>query len=193
MNLRLALAAFVGMAALQAHAQLFTVDAQLNSSSGGAGLATVSLNPGDWFAVQADPTDLWNAGPLPRWSNADGLTGPLFATGTDDSGFAAGTQIGANFGTWMQDGFTAPYGSLVGKIGSSYLLLGTSFSGPAPEAGTLTLFYWDSDSLNNTQSIDVLISVRDQSAVPEPGTYALFGAAALAALVAHRRLRRRNA
>ena len=61
------------------------VDALLNSSSGGSG-ATAVLTAGEHFSVTVSPTDLWNAGALPRWSNADGLTHNLFATGTDESG-----------------------------------------------------------------------------------------------------------
>ena len=75
----------------------FDVDAFANSTSGtGAGLDTgIFFDAGDVFSVEVDPNDLWSAGALPRWSNADGLTGDLFATGTDDSGESAGTQIGA--------------------------------------------------------------------------------------------------
>ena len=67
----------------------FIVDALLHSSNSGAGTGLdtgLFFNAGDPFTVAVDPGDLWNAGPLPRWSNADGLTGNLFATGSDDSG-----------------------------------------------------------------------------------------------------------
>ena len=104
----------------------FVVDAAANRSSGGTGLNTgLAYNAGDTLTVSAGLGDLWNAGALPRWSNADGLTGPLFATGTDDSGYAAGTQIGASFGTWSQGSLSAPYGSLVGQLGGIYQLLGS--------------------------------------------------------------------
>ena len=68
------------------------------STGGGTGTATLRLRPGQLFAVHVDPNNLWSAGALPRWSNADGLVGPTFATGTDESGELAGTQIGADFG-----------------------------------------------------------------------------------------------
>ena len=161
--------AALGTASASQAAQIFTVNAQGNSSSGGTGVSTgLSFNVGDLFSAKAALTDLWSAGALPRWSNANGLTSNLFATGTDESGDLAGTQIGESFGSWQQDGFTAPYGALVGKIGNTYQLLGASFNGPAWDTGTLQLFYWDSNSGDNRNSVDVAIA-----AVPEPATWAL--------------------
>lgn len=90
-------AALAGVTASSAEAVV--VQALANSSSGGVGSSTgVFLTAGQAFTVVVDPGDLWNAGPLPRWSNADGLTGPLYATGSDDSLQAVGTLIGSNFG-----------------------------------------------------------------------------------------------
>ena len=147
----------------------FVVGAMGNSSSGGSGLNTgLTYSAGDTLTVSAATDDLWSAGALPRWSNADGLVGPLFATGTDESGEAAGTQIGANFGTWSQGGLSAPYGSLVGRIGGIYQLLGTNFSGPAWASGTLELFYWDSNSFDNSGRITVRVGD-----VPEPASWAM--------------------
>lgn len=157
----------------QAATQIATVNAQTNSSSGGVGYNTgIGLTAGNLLTISVAASDLWSAGALPRWSDANGLVGDLFATGSDESGEAAGTKIGSNFGTWTQDGFTAPYGALVGKIGNSYQLLGTNFNGPAWDTGTLSLFYWDSNSGDNGASIDVNIA-----AVPEPAAWAfmLFG------------------
>jgi hypothetical protein len=65
-----------------AHAALFVVDAKNNSSSGGIGLGTIGITAGETLTVNVNPTDLWNAGALPRWSNANGLTGNLLATMT---------------------------------------------------------------------------------------------------------------
>ena len=124
---------------------------------------------GQIFTVDVDPNDLWNAGALPRWSNADGLTGVLLATGTDDSGKPAGTQIGANFGMYAQGTLVAPYGTLVGKIGlGDFFAIGTHFSGPANATGELTFYYWDSNYSDNTQYVTATIS-----AVPEPSTWAM--------------------
>jgi hypothetical protein len=156
-----------------ANAAVFTVSAFDNSSSGtGVGLDTVSLTAGQAFTVTVDPNDLWSAGALPRWSNADGLTGDRFATGTDESGEAAGTLIGQDFGLWTENGLSAPFGTLVGDIGGVFKVLGTNFSGTAWNTGTLTVFYWDSNNVDNTGSIlaDITPSI---TAVPEPTGWAL--------------------
>jgi len=162
----------------------FTVSAFGNSSSGtGVGLATISLAAGQQFTVSVDPNDLWSAGALPRWSNADGLTGNRFATGTDESGQPAGTLIGQDFGLNTQNGLSAPFGTLVGELGGVFEVLGTHFSGPAWNSGTLTLFYWDSNNFDNTGS--VLASVV---AVPEPASWTLMiGGFGLAGAMLRRR------
>ena len=179
MKFRLALA---GLAAglsftTTAGAAVFIVDALADSSNSGAGtgLATVAVTTGDLINVTVGLDDLWNAGALPRWSNADGLVADRFATGTDESGEAAGTLIGTNFGLLDIGGFSAPYGSLVGQIGTgpgSYRLLGTSFSGAAWDTGTLTLFYWDTFTADNTGSVAADVVVRSLT-VPEPATWAV--------------------
>ena len=157
--------AVLSLLAASASASATMVQAFANSSSGGVGSSTgVTLAAGQVFTVTASPTDLWSAGALPRWSNADGLTGNLFATGSDESGQAAGTLIGQSFGNWTQDGLSAAYGSLVGKIGSgSFFLIGTNFTGAANASGELKLFYWDSNFVDNTEFITV-----DVTAVPLP-------------------------
>jgi hypothetical protein len=146
-------------------AQAVTVDAFANSSSGGIGSVTgVFLTAGQTFTVTVASDDLWSAGALPRWSNADGLTGNRFATGSDESGENAGTLIGQNFGSWSQDLFTAPYGSLVGKIGAgAFFLVGTNFSGIANATGQLSLYYWDSNNFDNRGFVSAAIA-----AVPGP-------------------------
>jgi hypothetical protein len=161
------IAGLAGLGTSSARAVTVDVFAQANSSSGGTGALTgISLTFGQAFTVSAGLTDLWNAGPLPRWSNADGLIAPLVATGSDDSGQPAGTTIGSIFSLYTQDGLTAPYGSLVGQIGSgAFFLIGTNFSGTANATGQLSLYYWDSNNGDNTGSIAANISA---SAVPGP-------------------------
>jgi hypothetical protein len=179
-------AGMITLAASTTHAALVTVDARTNSSSGGVGLNSgVSLSAGQAFSVTVAATDLWSAGPLPRWSDASGLDGDLFATGSDESGQLAGTKIGQNFGLWSQHGLSAPYGALVGELNNIFFFIGTNFSGVAPGTGTdtLTLYYWDSNNGDNAGSIVADISGRT---VPEPATLALFGFA-LASLAAARR------
>ena len=178
MKYRLAVAALAAGLSFTtaASATVFIVDALNHSSDSGfgVGLATLDLTVGEDFILTVDFDDLWNAGALPRWSNADGLTGELIATGSDESGEAAGTVIGSDFGLLNIGGFFAPYGSLVGQIGSgpgSYRLLGTSFSGPAWATGTLTLFYWDTFTGDNSGSIAADLVVP--AIVPEPAAWAL--------------------
>jgi len=157
----------LGTSSARAVTVVDTVDAFGNSSSGGSGSATgVFLTAGEAFTVTVASNDLWSAGALPRWSNADGLKVPLFATGSDESGASAGTQIGSIFSFYTQDGLTAAYGSLVGQIGSgAFFLVGTNFSGTANATGQLSLYYWDENNGDNTGSIAATISA---SAVPGP-------------------------
>lgn len=162
---------------LQSMATVYEVKALENSTSGGAGLAVGSFTVGDAFTVSVNPLDLWNAGAPPRWSNADGLTGPLAATGLadtngDNPGVSAGVNISANFGNWVQGGLSAPYGTLVGEWGNSvgtYFAIGTNYAGVAADS-SLNLYYFDSNSGDNTGSILADVNV---TAVPEPETYGM--------------------
>ncbi len=167
----LALAATM-LAPLPASAATFIVQAFANSSSGGTGLSTITLTAGQAFTVSSNTNDLWSAGALPRFSDAGGLVGNRFATAADDSGEAVGTQIGQNFGTWTQDGFTTAFGTMVGKIGTTYFALGTGFSGVAPTAGVLELYYWDSNNGDNTGQIAAEVTAL-AGAVPEATTWSM--------------------
>jgi hypothetical protein len=56
------------------------------------------LTVGQIFNVDVDANDLWNADPLPRWSNADGLLVKLYATGPTKAGpIAAATRRRSRF------------------------------------------------------------------------------------------------
>jgi hypothetical protein len=171
-----------------AGATTVVVDAKADSwnSGAGTGLDTgIALGAGESFAIAVAADDLWSAGALPRWSNADGLVAPLLATGTDESGAAAGTLIGKDWG--LLDGFA--YGELVGQVGDgAYFAVGTRFDGAADAAGALKLFYWDTFTDDNSGSVAASVSV-----VPEPASIALM----LAGLVivgglSRRRARRRG-
>src|SRR5258708_19291434 len=183
-----ALAAGAALVAGAAHAATFVVSAMGNSSSGGVGLATIALTAGESFQVSVNPTDLWSAGALPRWSNADGLTGPRIATGSDESGQAAGTLIGADFGLWTENGLAAPFGTLVGELNGMFKVLGTNFSGTAWNTGTLDLFYWASNNGDNAGSVPADITAAT-AAVPEPASWGLMilGFGMAGAMFRHRR------
>ena len=151
-----------------ANAATVVVDAKADSYNSGAGTGLdtgIALTSGESFAVTVASTDLWSAGALPRWSNANGLVGTLLATGSDESGQAAGTVIGTDFG--LLGAFA--YGELVGQIGNgAFFAVGTNFAGAANATGTLKLFYWDTFTDDNSGSVSANISV-----VPEPASLAL--------------------
>ena len=163
MKVRLAalLAAFALAGAPSVQAISFDVDALLHSSNISGGILTgtplntgIALDAGDVLYVSAAIDDCWSAGAPPRVSNANGLTGA-----------PTPCQPGANFGLLTLGSFSAPFGALVGRIGSDFYLLGTSFSGPVLNAGVLELMYWDTFTGDNTGFVTVEVEV-----VPEPAT-----------------------
>jgi hypothetical protein len=157
------------VAAPVATAATVNVSAYQNSSTGGVGAVAGVLNAGDAFSITVDPLDLWSAGALPRWSNAHGLTGNLFATGSDESGQAIGLH--------SQGNDSAAFGTLVGRIGGGdYFVVGTTFNGVAVAGGQLELFYWDKNFGDNSQLITATVST---SVVPLPAAAWLFIAGAL--------------
>lgn len=177
-------------------ANQFTVDAKLHSSSNGTGtgLGTgMVFNMGQLIVGSVGVNDLWNAGTLPRWSNADGLIADLFyEPGVTDSEVSSifptvskDTKIGANFGTHTANGFSFAFGTFVGEIDGTFFKLGTNFSIAAPKAGELNLFYWDVNSNDNSGTI-----VANIAAIPEASTYALMlsGLAMIGFMVRKRKL-----
>lgn len=133
----------------------------------GSPLATgLFFDTGDSFTASADVDDLWRAGTDAggvRESNADGLTG-------------LPPHGGSDFGLVEGDGFFAPFGTLVGRLGAgNYFVIGTSYSsGPLVLSGPtqLELFYWDTFTNDNSGSVSVDIQT---AAVPEPATLLLLG------------------
>ena len=150
----------------------FEVFANANSTSGGVGLDTISLSAGQQFTVSVSPDDLWNAGSIPRWSNANGLvTNLYYDAGTDSqvTGASIGDLIGQSFGNHTQGGLSAPYGTLVGQIGDgNFFSIGTKYTGTAVSAGSLKLYYFDFNNGDNSGSIIATVAT-----IPEPETYAM--------------------
>lgn len=161
-------AAALAMSVSVAQAATVVVDAKNNSSSGGVAATFVSLGAGQTVTYTSSLNDLWSAGALPRYSDANGLVADRYATALDDSGQPVGTKIGQDFGMWSQGGFSAPYGSLVGLFNGAYKLLGANGSFTAPSNGTLKVFYWDSNNGDNFGTIKFNLG-----GVPEASTWAL--------------------
>lgn len=147
------------------------VNAKTNSSTGGVAKASgLTLAAGQGFRILSSTNDLWSAGSLPRFSDGNGLTGNRLATAADDSGRPVGTLIGQNFGQWTQGGFSAPFGSLVGRYADgTYQQIGANFTGKATGNGALNLFYWDSNNGDNAGDISFTVL----AGVPEPVTWAM--------------------
>jgi PEP-CTERM motif len=165
---------------LSSAAALVQVKALENSTTGGVGVSAPSFTIGDLFTISVNPNDLWSAGAIPRWSNANGLTGPDLITdggfdlpsGISQDAIPSGTIGPGNFGNWTQGGLSAPFGSLVGAWGNApntFFFIGTNFDGTALDS-VLNLYFFDSFAPDNTGSILADINI---TAVPEPEIFAL--------------------
>ena len=156
-----------------AHAGTVVVNA-IDPNGSAAGFMTA----GESFSVTVDANDLWSAGGLPRFSNANGLVVDLYSVAGDDSGVTPGVLIGQDWGSYG----AFHYGELVGQIGSGPVFgVGTNFTGVADATGELRLFYWDSSYGDNFGAITATV------AVPEPANIALLGLALGAFALSRRR------
>ncbi len=132
-------------------AKQFEVKAKENSSSGGIALNTgITVAKGDRLIIKAAEDDTWSAGENANLtSNANGLV--------------AGNKYGGAYDplTSATTGAVFPNGSLVGSLdgGKSYFLVGTQFDGPVPQAGTLSLCFWDKNNHDNSGSITVSLDL----------------------------------
>lgn len=123
------------------------VDAKTNSSTGGVGKDTnFDVLAGETLIITADARRRWSAGPdtpYSRKSTADGL---------------------GRLSQHTQFGLTANFGALVGRIGSGpFFLVGARYRGRATQTGRLRLYYWDSNSADNSGSIRVKIQATGGS------------------------------
>jgi len=134
----------------------------------------VVLNAGQAYSFTVlDPSTIWSAGsddPYSRDSTANGIN-----------------PVASGYGEWTEDGFTANYGALVGEVGSTFFLIGTSLT-TAGLSGDLKVGYWDSYYPDNSGTQTLTIS-----AVPEPSTWAMMvlGFASIG-FVAYRKKNRRS-
>ncbi len=123
------------------------VKAKENSFVGGIALDTgITVAKGDRLIIRVAEDDIWSSGAGDRISNANGMV--------------AGNKHGGVYGTWTSPaGHTFPYGSLVGSLdgGKTFFLAGTRFDAPAPHAGTLSLYYWDHISSDNSGFVTVSV------------------------------------
>ena len=144
---------FAGLADTGQNLVQVVVQALGNSYTGGQLLPVFDVVQGQTFTVSSSTNDLWSAGALPRFSDADGLIAFRLATAQDDSGVQPGTQIGGAFGSLTIGNFTAPFGALVGEVAGQRVLVGANGTITAPATGTLSVGYWDSNAGDNTGSI----------------------------------------
>lgn len=166
----LAIAFAAATGAAQSAPTLFEVEAAGDSLSGGSGsgLSTgLTLSIGDRLLSTSAVDDLWSAGAADRTSNANGLGPDNYTCAT----------CGTSYGLYSYDGENFHYGSLVGRIGSGdYFKLGVSFDAIVADAGPLVLFYWDSNSYDNSGSVTAAIEVNPREGqVPVPAVPGLIG------------------
>ena len=124
----------------------FVVKAKENSVSGGVPMETgIALKPGQLLTISVSPDDTWSAGAANRTSNANGLGNPL----------------GGNFGTFSNGNFVFLYGSLVGSFdsGKTFFGVGTRLEMTILAPGKLSLFYWDINNQDNSESITATVAV----------------------------------
>lgn len=124
----------------------FIVKAKENSVTGGAALDTgIDVKPGMLLTISVPKDDTWSAGVDNRTSNANGLGNPL----------------GGNFGTFTKNGFVFLFGCLVGSFdkGKTFFAVGTRLEMTILGPGRLSLWYWDSNNVDNTGSITVTVAL----------------------------------
>jgi hypothetical protein len=127
-------------------ANQFVVQAKQNSVSGGVPMNTgIALALGQLLTISVPADDTWSAGAGNRTSNANGLGNPL----------------GGNFGTFAKGVFVFPFGSLVGSLdgGHTFFGVGTRLEMTVLTPGKLSLYYWDVNNQDNTDSVTATVAV----------------------------------
>lgn len=141
----------------------------------GSGLSVGNVTLDQDILLSVDANDLWSAGLLPRWSNAEGLVRNFYASGSDESGRPHGELIGKSYAplTIPSFNFTAPYGALVGEIAGKFQIIGLGYNGKAWGSGMLRLFYWDENYEGNADNITVSVDLKPNEPIPAPEPAAL--------------------
>jgi hypothetical protein len=124
----------------------FVVKARENSVSGGVPMNTgISVSPGQLLTISVAPDDTWSAGADNRTSNANGLGNPL----------------GGNFGTFTKSNNTYLFGCLIGSLdgGTTFFPVGTRLEMTILGPGRLSLFYWDSNNVDNTGDVTATVAI----------------------------------
>ena len=127
--------------------RIYRFDVVVKADSYQATDTGIYLCEGDTVDFSVDPNQTWRASPDEGFSsNADGIPW---------------------YGQFTHDGFSAPYGALVGEIGDgNYFLIGTgyiTYTATESAHGRLSLYYWDDNFPNNSGQIVVEIkAIKNQ-------------------------------
>ena len=124
--------------------QQFEVFAKQNSISGGIGLDTgLKVSTGQRLVMTVDEKDTW------KWSigentNANGSSAhPLTKLGTT---FSIGTLVASLDG------------------GKTFFRVGNNWNSTVPNDGVLSFYYWDSNNIDNSESVTVNVQVESEQA-----------------------------
>jgi len=119
----------------------YIVQANENSVSGGVACKTrIVVEKGDFMTI--------NTRDDYKWSNSPDLAGACTANGKSDEPKEVKGQ-------------TFPLASLVGSLddGKTFFFIGTGFQKTMTESGPLTLYFWDTDTGNNSGFVFPVINI----------------------------------
>ena len=116
----------------------------------------LSVDAGDLLIFDVDPSQLWSSG-YHKDSNQNPTN--IFTGNANGTGNPYGADFG---GPIAMQSHSFLLGSLVGSLdnGNTFFLVGTDLAMFAPQAGSLSLYHWDSGCFDNSGALDVSISIR---------------------------------
>ena len=94
------------------------------------------------------------------------------------NGLVAGNPHGGVYGDWTSpSGAKFPLGSLVGSLdgGKTFFLVGTQYDAFAPQAGVLSLCFWDVNHDDNSGSISASIDTTPAEVFPAGTKWSVAG------------------